>query len=176
MKAVAVWLISYLILNLIVTADFYFGCERHIKNAGQTEDFQVAASELKLAVGYIERRGLTSGHTSVFKKSTDEDVGAWAASLKNSLEGLEEAAKHKPVNDKEIAKELDALLKALALASWEADYILILVDCDGPAPKGISRFPYNKLFVCGDVLTALLFGFWLWKRRQNHNQKIRRKC
>ena len=115
-----------------------------------------AQGQLKVAVDYAERKGLTSGYTSVWWTTPDEDLGFWFQNLAAALDELERISPD--------ASQLERTNVLMKLRETILDQ-----NKDGSkvtVPMGISIFPDNTFYwawgflsfiVASAVLGRLLF-------------------
>ncbi len=99
-----------------------------------------------MAVVYLEKRGLTKGYTSLFYKSEDENVGAWYAGVKKSLNSLKKVTK----GTTEVGEEkiLLQLRKKLTRPSLLGDKVIF--------PAGISVYPSNTLIFYWGMISFVI--------------------
>ena len=64
------------------------GASGYLKRAADANTVELAETQLRIAVDYIEQKNLTEGYTSIIYRTPDEDVGFWYTNLKISLEEL----------------------------------------------------------------------------------------
>ena len=67
---------------------FKQNCGGHLKRAADANTVDIAKSELKIALDYMEANNLTSGYTSVIYETPDEDVAFWYNNIKQSYNEL----------------------------------------------------------------------------------------
>ncbi|HUH73370.1 MAG TPA: hypothetical protein VLZ75_03085 [Chitinophagales bacterium] len=122
----------------------------YLKRASNANTIDLAKQELAIAVNYLEEKNLTSGYTSVFYKTPDEDLGFWYKNLKESLIELENLKSESALEKSNVLLKLRESL----LSSGKSNVI---------APEGISVFPNNKLwtFLMWLGLAFLLSGLVL---------------
>jgi hypothetical protein len=127
-----------------VTLEYGRSIEGRLKRAADANTVEMAERELQAALTVMEARGMTSGYSSVFYQTPDDDIGYWHNNLKTSLEELEALPQD--------ASPLEKSNMLLKLRETILDH-----DSDGEsvtAPSGISVFPHNKLY----ALLCILFS------------------
>lgn len=115
----------------------------YLKRAADANSIELAKTELSKAVSEIERRGLTSGYTSILYKTPDEDIGFWYANLKTSLEELQGLSKNSSSMEK--SNVLIKLRESLLDGGDKGDSITY--------PSGISVYPNNVVVMLWCVLS-----------------------
>lgn len=137
------------------TVMFNRDCGGHLKRAADANTIQLAIQELKVSVKYIEDNGMTSGYTSVFYNTPDEDLGFWYVNLKSSLEELE---KVKPETSQLERSNLLLKLRQTLLDHSGKDGETVT------KPAGISRYPSNSGFAWGFIMSLVMAlvsaGMW----------------
>lgn len=134
---------------------FYQGCEGHLGLAASANTIDAAKSELRIAVNYIEKKNLTSGYTSIFFETPDEDIGFWYQNLKSSYYELDSLGKD--TSPLERSNMLIKLRETLIDHGKNGDHVT--------APNGISKYPNNSMYFI--LLLSSLIGaiiawlFWL---------------
>ena len=115
----------------------------YLKRAADANTIDLASEELTTALHYVEKHGLTTGYTSIFWQTPDEDISFWYRNLVASQ------------------KELQASRNASALERTNVLLKLretLLDDGDKKSkvtvPAGISIYPNNVYW-----LVAQLIGF-----------------
>lgn len=130
------------------------GAEGYLKRAADANTVELAETQLRIAIDYIEAKELTSGYTSIIYRTPDEDVGFWYTNLKTSLEELQ---------------ALDSTSTVLERSNMLMKLRETLMD-DGEkgasitTPPGISLFPMNRgLAVWGlfSIVMLCVGGIWI---------------
>jgi hypothetical protein len=114
----------------------------YLKRAADANTIELAKQELGRAVSYLQEHNMTSGYTSVFYTTPDEDVGFWFNNLNQSLNELNKLSS--TATELEKSNTLMKLRQTLLDHKESGEEIT--------SPDGISVFPNN-------VLWASLFGF-----------------
>ena len=153
----ALLFIATICANAFLWVQFDRGCGGRLKRAADANVVSLAKQELGTAIAYAERNGLTSGYTSVFWTTPDEDLGFWYANLKaayGELEGLSA--------DATLLERSNVLLKlreTLLDHGQRGEHVT--------APDGISRYPHNRVFAAVNplsivflVVAVLYFKAW----------------
>lgn len=130
------------------------GAEGYLKRAADANTVELAETQLRIALDYIEAKELTSGYTSVIYRTPDEDVGFWYTNLKTSLEELQ---------------ELDSTSTMLERSNMLMKLRETLMDDGGSGaiittPPGISLFPMNTGLAVWAMLALAMFcvgGIWV---------------
>lgn len=112
----------------------------YLKRAADANTVGLAKDNLATALKNIEANGWTSGYTSIFWRTPDEDVGFWYANLKSALQELGEVLPGASQLEKS-----NVLIKLRETLLDEGKEISVT------APNGISVYPHNTAF--------LLWGF-----------------
>jgi hypothetical protein len=76
---------------------FDIDCTDRLKRAADANTIELAKTELQHVVQSLERRGLTTGYTSVLYQTPSEDIGFWYTNLKASLDVLESVRPDAPL-------------------------------------------------------------------------------
>ncbi|KKM86530.1 hypothetical protein LCGC14_1278070 [marine sediment metagenome] len=156
------WLL--LILGLVLTVgwsstvvvrgiQFDRGAEGYLKRAADANTVELAETQLRIAVDYIEQKNLTEGYTSIIYRTPDEDVGFWYTNLKISLEEL-----HELDSTSTVLERSNMLMKLReTLLDDASDGVSITT------PSGISLFPMNTgLAVWGMIGLVMLCVGGVW--------------
>ena len=106
----------------------------HLRRAAAANTIALANEELTTAINYLEANGLTSGYTSVFYQTPDEDIGFWYRNLKASQQELQSLASE------------SALEKATVLMKLRETLMDTGESTRVNAPEGMSVYPNNKLW------------------------------
>lgn len=158
-----IFVLSIVSLLLCIGVMIYRGiifnqqCEGYLKRAADANSIELAEVERRKAIHYCEEKGLTSGYTSIFYRTPDEDLGFWFTNLQTSLEELEDL----PTNSTSLEKSNMLLKLRETLTDQTGDGTSVTV------PKGISRFPYNVGFTIWgwvSVLVLVISGVLIEKR------------
>jgi hypothetical protein len=129
------------------------GAEGYLKRAADANTVELAETQLRIAVDYIEQKNLTEGYTSIIYRTPDEDVGFWYTNLKISLEEL-----HALDSTSTVLERSNMLMKLRET---------LVDDSEGgvsiTAPSGISLFPRNTGFaVLGMIGLVMLCVGGVW--------------
>lgn len=114
--------------------------------ASNTSTVEIAIEKMDIALEEIEKRGLTEGYTSIFYQTPDEDIGYWYRNLKAASDEL-----------KKITPEDNQLLKSNMLLKLRE--VILSSNKDGSyvkQPSGIHKFPYNKEWFLGYLVSFVL--------------------
>jgi hypothetical protein len=118
-------------------------CEGHLKRAADANTVELAYTELGTALQYIKWAGLTSGNTSVFFDTPNNDIGFWFTNLSASQAEL---AKVTP--ETAMLERSNMLLK---LRETLLDGQVVTV------PSGITLFPNVQFYFWWGVISAIGF-------------------
>ena len=125
----------------------------HLKRAADANTIELAEKELAGVIAYLEQMGMTSGYTSIFWRTPDEDIGFWYQNLKASLGEL-----HK------VSKEATQLEKSNILIKLRETLVDHGQSLSVTVPQGASIFPSNMGYfwwsTAGIVIgiVGLIFG------------------
>ncbi len=124
-------------------------CTGYLKRAADANTVEIASGELAKAIRYLEENNLTSGYTSIFYKTPDEDIGFWYDNLKASLNELSN------VDSNTSSVERTNLLMKLRETLIDNGESGDALTC----PDGLSRYPNNGLWAVGILISVLYFFF-----------------
>ena len=126
-------LVSVVVFGLQMSESIVFkqNVSGYLKRAADANTVELAEMELTKAIDYLEANELTSGYTSVFWKTPNEDIGFWYKNLKASQQELQNLESDSPM---EITNVLINLRETL-LDVGERTRVTV--------PKGISHYPHN---------------------------------
>jgi len=125
----------------------------YLKNASQTDSIPLIKIELKKAMVEIERRGLTSGYTSIIWTTPNDNIGLWYKNLMLLLNQLY----YFPDNSsaKEKSKMLMKIKEILIDESKDEKDNLYF-------PEKVYLFPHNKivaLWGAVSIMMTIIFFF-----------------
>ncbi len=126
--------IGLLIFRIYSNIIFEQELSGHLKRASDANTVELALTELQTSLRYIEKNNLTSGYTSVFYKTPDEDLSFWYANIKASAQELEKS------KGGSLLEKTNVLLKLRESLMDNGDN-----ESSITSPEGISVFPNNKL-------------------------------
>ena len=126
---------------------FKQNCGGHLKRAADANTVDIAKSELKIALDYMEANNLTSGYTSVIYETPDEDVAFWYNNIKQSYNELNSL----PDSSSSLEKSnmLIKLRETLLDHGDKSDTVTM--------PDGISRYPDNVLYFFLGIVSIVCF-------------------
>lgn len=144
-KVIGILLILFTLVSTTTCSfkaiNFDRNCTAYLKRASDANSVETAKKELSNTINYLEKNNLTTGYTSVFYETPDEDISFWYNNLKSSELELSK------VNDSTSALEKTNLLmklrETLLDAGKKSDKITV--------PDGLWRYPNN-----------LAYGIWGW--------------
>jgi hypothetical protein len=105
----------------------------HFGRAAAANTIEIAQEELATGIAYIEAHGMTSGYTSIFYETPDENVGFYYKNLIASQAEL-----------RSLSSSTSTLEKSNALLKLRET--LLQEDGRLDEPSGISLFPNNALY------------------------------
>jgi hypothetical protein len=140
-------LLAYVGVRSYNSISFDRNCSGLLKRAGDANTVEMAKEQLKMAVNYCEINGLTSGYTSVWYNTPDEDVTFWYNNLKSSLGELNAVVPNATQMEKS-----NVLMKLRETLLDTDDKGKTVVTC----PKGISRYPYNMLYGVWGIISLMM--------------------
>lgn len=120
----------------VKTVQFKQNCGGYIGQAANANTVELAELTLSRATAYAEKQGLTSGFTSVLWKTPSDDIGFWYRNLTASLDELRRVKED--TSQLERSNLLMKLRETLTDSKKEGTRITV--------PRGISRYPINKLY------------------------------
>ena len=114
--------------------DFQQQCGGYLKQAADANTVELAQERLNLAVKYIEEKGYTTGYTSVFVKTEDENIGYWYQNIKACQHELDSA-----LNGSQLEKS-NVLMKVRESLTDNGEKGTELT-----IPSGLYAYPHNFL-------------------------------
>lgn len=126
---------------IVKSISFNQNCGGYLKRAADANTIEMAQTELKRTLDYLEENNITKGYTSVMWRTPDEDIEFWYNNIKTSyveLEGLSDTT-----TSLEKSNILIKLRETLMDSGESGSHITV--------PEGISRFPNN-----------LMWGILMW--------------
>ena len=143
------------IITIITSIKFNQDCGGYLKQVADANSVELALQRLDKAIDYVEKNNLTSGYTSIFYKTEDDNIEFWYQNLKtcrNELNNCLESSQFEKTNV--LMKVRESLTDV-----GEKGTVLTL-------PKGISRYPSNGLFCFWNSLSLILMfiGCCLFER------------
>ena len=148
-KRVFLFIISLIVPSIVLVKSIQFdqNCGGFIKQCADASSIELALDRLNIAIDYVEKNNLTTGYTSAFWKTEDENLEFWYQNLKTCQKELMVAT-----------QSTDQLLQTNVLMKVRET----LLD-DGKEgveltiPDGIHVFPYNLLYTILFIISAILF-------------------
>lgn len=136
--------------RMVREVEFDRGCEGHLENAAHANTIAMAIPEMQLAISYAEAHGLTTGYTSIFYRTPDENVGYWYANLKAATDDLRRIGARSNVSPMEESNVLLKLHETILRSGHKGE---TTVD----VPGGIAAYPRNLAWAVVMVI-ALMAG------------------
>jgi len=118
---------------IVKSIQFDIAIGDRMKRAADANTVETATKEMDAVVAAIEERGLTSGYTSVFYRTPDEDMGFWYTNLKQARDELHSIRSDSPPLER--SNMLMKLRETILDAGESGDHVTV--------PSGISRYPNN---------------------------------
>lgn len=148
---VCLWVIGTVVVKSIHLKQ---DCTGYLQRAANANTVETAQVELKTAIDYLEANNLTTGYTSAWYRTPDEDIAFWYNNIKAShaeLLSLPEQA-----SPLEKSNMLMKLGETLLDSSESGSYVTM--------PGGLSRYPDNlewgiSLFIaCLSLVVLITWG------------------
>ncbi len=144
--------VSFATTRIVSYINFDRNCEGYLKRAADSNTIDLAANNLKIALKYMEDNNLTSGFTSVFYRTPDEDIGFWYTNVKASLQELNSVG---PESTQLERSNILMKLRETLLDQGQSTSVT--------APAGISIYPINTIFFLWGLLSLFVFcGVCTW--------------
>ncbi len=116
--------------------DFKQNCSGRLERAANANTVELAVKELDAAIQYAEAKGYTSGYTSVFYRTPDEDVEYWYNNLCASRQELLNLPDSTSTLEK--TNTLMKLRETLTDNGENGSYVIY--------PDGLQFYPHNLLW------------------------------
>ena len=142
---------SIILFGIVITKSINFDrfCGDYLKRAADSNNIQLAKEELTKALIYIEKNNLTTGFTSVFYNTPDEDIEFWYTNIKTTKTELDNL----PVNSSSLEKSNMLLkLRETLLDNGPSGKTVVTI------PSGISTFPHNTKYMFLYILCGIHGG------------------
>lgn len=121
----------------------------YLKRAADANTVELASGELTKAITYLEENNITTGYTSIWYETPDEDIDFWYRNLKasqNELQNLENAGSLEKTN---------VLIKLRETLVDQGKKTKVTI------PKGIAVYPENTKWAILMSFAAISFIFGL---------------
>lgn len=143
--AILLLVIGLIVPCICIVKSIHFDqkCGGYLKQTADANTPELALERINKAISYIEENGLTTGYTSVFWKTEDENVEYWYKNIKACQKELSECMSSTQL------EKTNVLMKVRETLTDDSEKGTKLT-----IPKGISRYPHN--FVYGILLTLSL--------------------
>lgn len=145
-----------IISTMILGSTLFFSCsssinfdqtiEGHIKRAADAQVVELAQAELSTAITAIEAQNLTTGYTSIFYRTPDEDMSFWYRNLKASQAEL--AAITPETTPLERSNVLMRLRSTLLDHGEHGEKVT--------SPNGIEIYPHNTMVFWANMFAMLM--------------------
>lgn len=126
---------------IVLRIQFDQNCSGHILNACNATTVELALSELRTALDYLEEKELTTGYTSILYKTEKDNVGFFYNNVKSCYEYVETLKEQniEPFNQTlQLQSIKDKLVEELGEKNGRAEFIR--------EPQGITRYPHNLAY------------------------------
>lgn len=130
--------LGWVTTRTVQSIQFDRNVEGHLKRAADANTVELAYKELAGVLAYLEQTGMTSGYTSIFWRTPDEDIGFWYQNLTASIGEL-----RKVPRDATQLEKSNILIKLRETLVDHGQSLKVTV------PEGASIFPSNT-------------GYFLW--------------
>jgi hypothetical protein len=151
-------LLTTAVIAIVFSVQFGRNCEGYLERAGNANSIDIARTELKVALDFLEKENLTTGYTSIMYTTPNEDIGFWYNNLKSAYNQLNSIDSDSISNLEE--SNILIKLRETLMDTNEGTYHVTV-------PDGISRYPNNTLFAIlswASILicvTSLVRGIYL---------------
>lgn len=125
---------------------FDINCTGHLKLAADSNTVEIAKKQLEIALQYLENKKLTSGNTSIFWSTPENDLDFWFKNLKSSYEELDKITAE--TSQLERTNVLMKLRETLLDHGTDGDVVTL--------PSGISVYPYQGVWFFLGILVVIL--------------------
>ncbi len=133
-------------VSIVKEIQFDQQCACFLKQAADACSIELAEKQLNKVIDYIEKKGLTTGYTSVVYKTEDENIGFWYENLKVCQKELAETRGNSTLENTNVLMKLRESLTDNA----EKGTILTI-------PSGIYLYPNNAAYLTAYWITIILF-------------------
>lgn len=131
-------------------------CGGYLKQTADANTAELALERLNIAIKYAEDNALTSGYTSIFYRTENDNIGYWYQNLKACQKELEN------VIGKSQLEQTNVLMKVReSLTDNGQDGTELTL------PGGIARYPNNIGYGIMAVLAFILFGFGVFNLHES---------
>lgn len=142
-------------ITILWYVDYRFNVEigGHMERAANANTIELATQEMETVVTNMERNELTKGYTSIIFPEPNEDVEFWYKNMNDSLKEL----KSVNLNASQLEKSniLMKLRETLTDSGSKGQNKIVV-------PTGISRYPYNALYLIWGILSILMLIFGVY--------------
>jgi hypothetical protein len=76
--------VSIFTTGIVKSVNLTQNCTGYLERASNSNTVETAMFELERSIKYLEDNNLTTGYTSIFYRTPDEDIGFWYKNLKDS--------------------------------------------------------------------------------------------
>lgn len=159
MKKLAIVIILLSLIPLIIVTvksiKLEQNCTGNLERASNANTIETAIEELNSSIGYLEENKLTTGYTSVFYRTPDEDISFF---YKNLVDSRDELMKVDSTTTQ--MEKTNLLMKLRETLTYDGGDNGTSVTY----PDGLSRYPNNGMwmFIISISLLCLFgFGFYL---------------
>lgn len=147
--AMMVLFLLWVIARIVLMVQFDRNCGGYLKRAADANTIQLAKTQLRIAIDYLEVNNINSGYTSIIYRTPDEDIKFWHNNIVDSLKELEEISE-----DASPLEKSNVLMKLRETLMDHADNGSEEIT----VPAGISVYPYNTLMCLWGSLSAIFLA------------------
>lgn len=142
-------LVSLVIFGFRIAENIKFkqNVSGYLKRAADANTIDLANQELSKAITFLESNNMTSGYTSIFYKTPDEDVDFWYRNLKASQNELQN------LNSESALEKTNVLIKLRETLMDVGEKSKVTV------PKGLSVYPNNAMWAVLMTLALVCLGY-----------------
>lgn len=135
---------------VIPNITFNQNCKGYLKQAADANTVELCKERLDKAIDYIELKGYTTGYTSVFYKTENENIGFWYTNLKACQGELAECLNNEGATQLEKSNLLLKVRETLTDQGEKGTVVTI--------PTGLAYYPNNFLYGCLRILMIFAFA------------------
>jgi len=144
-------IVSFAIFGVRISKKIQFkqNVSGYLKRAADANTVELANNELTKVIAYLETNNITSGYTSIFWQTPDEDIEFWYKNLKASQRELQNLKSESALEKTNVLIKLRETL----LDTGERTRVTV--------PKGLAVYPDNMLWgiLMLIAFSSLLIGF-----------------
>jgi hypothetical protein len=134
-------------MRIAKSVQFKQNVSGYLKRAADANTIELAHEELTKVLTYLEENDMTTGYTSMFWKTPDEDIDFWYRNLKASQKELEQ------LNATSALERTNVLIKLRETLVDTGESTKVTI------PDGLAVYPHNKRWALL-MLVATISGTW----------------